>query len=64
MTNVPLEDEKYLITNNKKCLEIEISGLDIIVKKSLDQYDRICQKLYQDYTVANSLEQGKFSVFK
>ena len=64
MTNVPLEDEKYLITNNKKCLEIEISGFDIIVKKSLDQYDRICQKLYQDYTVANSLEQGKFSVFK
>lgn len=64
MTNVPLEDEKYLITNNKKCLEIEISGLDIIVKKSLDQYDRICQKLYQDYAVANSLEQGKFSVFK
>lgn len=64
MTNVPLEDEKYLITNNKKCLEIEISGLDIIVKKSLDQYDRICQKLYQDYTVANSLEQGKFSVFQ
>lgn len=64
MTNVPLEDEKYLITNNKKCLEIEISGLDIIVKKSLDQYDRICQKLYQDYTVANSLEQGKFSVFR
>lgn len=64
MTNVPLEDEKYLITNDKKCLEIEISGLDIIVKKSLDQYDRICQKLYQDYTVANSLEQGKFSVFK
>lgn len=64
MTNVHLEDEKYLITNNKKCLEIEISGLDIIVKKSLDQYDRICQKLYQDYTVANSLEQGKFSVFQ
>lgn len=64
MTNVPLEDEKYLITNDKKCLEIEISGLDIIVKKSLDQYDRICQKLYQDYTVANSLEQGKFSVFQ
>ncbi|MCI6641351.1 MULTISPECIES: hypothetical protein [Campylobacter] len=64
MTNVPLVDEKYLITNNKKCLEIEISGLDIIVKKSLDQYDRICQKLYQDYAVANSLEQGKFSVFK
>lgn len=64
MTNVHLEDEKYLITNNKKCLEIEISGLDIIVKKSLDQYDRICQKLYQDYAVANSLEQGKFSVFK
>lgn len=64
MTNVHLEDEKYLITNNKKCLEIEISGFDIIVKKSLDQYDRICQKLYQDYTVANSLEQGKFSVFQ
>ena len=64
MTNVPLEDEKYLLTNNKKCLEIEISGLDIIVKKSLDQYDRICQKLYQDYAVANSLEQGKFSVFQ
>lgn len=64
MTNVPLVDEKYLITNNKKCLEIEISGFDIIVKKSLDQYDRICQKLYQDYAVANSLEQGKFSVFK
>lgn len=64
MTNVPLVDEKYLITNNKKCLEIEISGFDIIVKKSLDQYDRICQKLYQDYTVANSLEQGKFSVFR
>lgn len=64
MTNVPLVDEKYLITNNKKCLEIEISGFDIILKKSLDQYDRICQKLYQDYAVANSLEQGKFSVFK